>query len=167
MLLTVLAFYIAFIPHQNYIYPIHIDEWVHLAYSNAVLNAGSIQFNEPFSGQYAIGMGADLEIGFHLFLGIFQRISGIQWIDIYRFFPSIIFVIAVLSVYILARRLGFGWDATGVVGRGSIPSRLVPRVLDHRPPARRCAPARCAAAVRCHPGRPFAPPARPGRDSRP
>jgi len=25
-----LAFYIAFIPHQNYPYPVHIDEWVHL-----------------------------------------------------------------------------------------------------------------------------------------
>ncbi len=32
-----LAFYIAFIPHLNYPYPVHIDEWVHLAWSKAML----------------------------------------------------------------------------------------------------------------------------------
>ena len=28
-----LVFYIAFISHLNYPYPVNIDEWVHLAYS--------------------------------------------------------------------------------------------------------------------------------------
>jgi len=39
-----LAFYIAFIPHHNYPYPVHIDEWVHLASSKAMLSAGSTTF---------------------------------------------------------------------------------------------------------------------------
>ena len=37
-----LTFYIAFIPHQNYLYPLHVDEWVHFWRSRAMLEAGSI-----------------------------------------------------------------------------------------------------------------------------
>ena len=46
-----LAFYIAFIPHQGYPYPIHVDEWVHLAFSKAMVQAGSTTFVDPFFGQ--------------------------------------------------------------------------------------------------------------------
>ena len=113
MLLPILglAFYIAFIPHQNYPYPLHVDEWVHLALSNAMLHEGSTTFADPFLGQSTIGLSANLEAGFHLFWGVFQAISGISWMDIFRYFPSIIFIITVLSVYILAQREGFGWEA--------------------------------------------------------
>jgi len=106
-----LAFYIAFIPHQNYPYPLHVDEWFHLAYSKAMLQSGSTTFIEPFFGQATIGLGSNLEAGFHLFWGVFQQLSGISWMTIFRYFPSIIFIITVLSVYILAQREGFGWEA--------------------------------------------------------
>jgi hypothetical protein len=96
-----LAFYIAFLPHHNYPYPVHIDEWVHLASSKALMRAGSITFPGSFL----------LEAGFHLFWGVFQTISGISWMDIFRYFPGIIFIITVLSVYVLAQRQGFGWEA--------------------------------------------------------
>jgi len=92
-----LAFYIAFIPHQHYPYPVHIDEWVHLVNSKALMSAGSVD--------------SSLEAGFHLFWGIFQGISGISWLTIFRYFPSVIFLITVLSVYVMARREGFGWEA--------------------------------------------------------
>jgi len=106
-----LAFYIAFIPHQNYPYPVHIDEWVHLAYSEAMLQAGSTTITDPFSGQWTIGLSSNLEAGFHLFWGVFQQISGISWLTIFRYFPSVIFMLTVLSVYVMARREGFGWEA--------------------------------------------------------
>ena len=96
-----LAFYIAFIPHHNYPYPVHIDEWVHLASFKALISAGSITFSGSFL----------LEAGFHLFWGVFQSISGISWLTIFRYFPGIVFIITVLSVYILAHRQGFGWEA--------------------------------------------------------
>ena len=99
--ILVLAFYIAFIPHQNYLYPLHVDEWVHLARSGAMLEAGSITFPHSFL----------LEAGFHLFWGVFQSISGISWLTIFRYFPGVIFIITILSVYVLARRQGFGWEA--------------------------------------------------------
>lgn len=127
-----LAFYIAFIPHQNYPYPVHIDEWVHLANSEAILKAGSITFNDPFFGDAAMGLSSNLEAGFHLFWGIFHQISGVSWLTIFRYFPGIISAITVLSVYVLAQRRGFGWEAAlftslipttiGILG----PSFLVP-----------------------------------------
>jgi len=105
-----LAFYMAYIPHLHYPYPVHIDEWVHMAFSKAILTEGNISFPYPFSGE-VIQLFDQMEIGFQLFWGIFQRISGISWPDIFRFFPSIIFMITVFSVYTMARKEGFGWEA--------------------------------------------------------
>ena len=120
-----LAFYIAFIPHLNYPYPLHVDEWIHLVNSKELMQAGSITFPGSFL----------LEAGFHTFLGIFQRISGIPWIDIFRYLPATIFMITVLSVYIMAQKHGFGLEAAfftslmlttvGILG----PAFLVPMSL--------------------------------------
>ena len=106
-----LAFYIAFIPNQNYLYPVHIDEWVHLAYAKAMLQAQDVTFLDPFSGQPPVGLESKLYIGYYLFWGVFQDISGISWLTIFRYFPSIIFIFTALSTYVLARRWGAGWEA--------------------------------------------------------
>ncbi|MFC1874073.1 hypothetical protein ACFLYX_02090 [Chloroflexota bacterium] len=134
MLLLVLglSFYITFIPHQSYPYAIHVDEWKHMAYSQSMMQSGDITFNDPFFGEKTISFRNNLEAGFHLFWGVFQTISGIDWMIIFRYFPSIMFMITVLAVYILASREGFGWEAAfftalipttvGILG----PSFLVP-----------------------------------------
>ncbi len=106
-----LAFFMAFIPHLNYPYAIHIDEWVHIAQSNALLHAGDIFHPDPFPGQQSGIIGMRLELGYHLFMAVFQRLSGISWMDIARYFPGITFVFTVLAVYIFAKRMGFGWEA--------------------------------------------------------
>lgn len=107
-----LAFYIAFLPHQGYPYPVHIDEWVHWAFSEAILKTGSTTSTDPFLGQSIIGFGSPhLEAGYHLFWGTFHQISGVSWLTIFKYFPGVIFMITVLSVYVLARRHGFGWEA--------------------------------------------------------
>ncbi len=62
-----LTFYLAFLPHHNYPYPVHLDEWIHLAYFKAMLEAGSTSFVEPFAGQGTVGVTSNLEAGFHLF----------------------------------------------------------------------------------------------------
>ncbi|MFQ6122503.1 MAG: hypothetical protein ACE5LA_05525 [Dehalococcoidales bacterium] len=130
-----LAFYIAFIPHQGYPYPVHIDEWVHLAHSEAMLQAQDTTFIDPFFGRSTVGLSSNLEAGFHLFWGVFHQISGISWLAIFRYFPSIIFMLTMLSVYVLAQREGFGWEAAlfaclipttvGILG----PAFLVPMAL--------------------------------------
>jgi len=108
--IAALAFYIAFIPNLNYPYPVHIDDWQNMAFGKAMLRAGSTTFVDPVLGKSTIGLlSLGLEVGFHAFWGVFQRISSLSWLTIIRYFPSIVFMMTVLSVYILARRRGFGW----------------------------------------------------------
>lgn len=106
-----LAFYMALIPNLNYPYPVHIDEWVHIAYSNSLLQAADINHLEPFSGQGGGGIVAILEVGFHVLFGVFYKISGMSWVAIVRYIPGIIFAFTALSAYVLGRREGFGWEA--------------------------------------------------------
>ena len=105
LLVATFAFYIAFIRHLNYPYPVHVDEWVHLAYAKAKLA-------EPFFGLSMEGaFNPNLEAGFHLFLSTLRQIGGLPWLAIFRYFPSVVFTMTVLSVYILARRERFGLEA--------------------------------------------------------
>jgi hypothetical protein len=130
-----LAFYIAFIPKLSYAYPVHIDEWVHLAHVDSLLATGGLDYPDPFTGFGIAGPVRLLESGFHVFVGVFSRISGLPELTIVRFMPGIIFMLTVLSVYVLARREGFGWEAAfiaclipttvGVMG----PAFLVPLAL--------------------------------------
>ncbi len=106
-----LAFYIAYIPHFKYPYPVHIDEWVHLACSKEIIiEASAVGLSSPFSGGAPV-LNQTYEVGYHLFWAVFHQISGISWSTIYGYFAGVIFIITVLSVYILARRQGFGWEA--------------------------------------------------------
>jgi hypothetical protein len=106
-----LAFFIAFIPNLHYPYPVHIDEWVHVAHTDALLQAGGLNYHDPFSGLGTAGLVGVLESGFHVLFGVFYKISGLSWLTIVRYMPSVVFMITTLSVYILARRERFGWEA--------------------------------------------------------
>ncbi|MFC1915832.1 hypothetical protein ACFLW4_03975 [Chloroflexota bacterium] len=106
-----LAFYLASITHQGYPYLVHLDEWVHLACSNEIIKgATAFGLTDPFRGGTPIHNQL-LEVGFHVFWAVFHQISGISWLDIFKYFPGIVFMVTVLSVYILAQRQGFGWEA--------------------------------------------------------
>lgn len=105
-----LAFYITFIPHLSYPYAVHIDDWTVLAHMGSIQQTGQLLFEDPFTGQ-AGDMYSMMSRGFHLIWAVFQFISGLSWMTIARYFPSIIFMVTVLSVYVLARREGFGWEA--------------------------------------------------------
>lgn len=130
-----LAFYLAFIPHSNYPYPVHLDEWGHWANSNEIIKQASVaDLTNPFYGGEPT-INQLFSVGSHLFWAVFRQISDIPWLDIFKYFPSIIFVITVLSVYVLAQRQGFGWEAAlftclipttvGILG----PGFLVPAAL--------------------------------------
>ncbi|MFC2072338.1 hypothetical protein ACFLUU_06495 [Chloroflexota bacterium] len=109
--IMVLAFYITFIPHLNYPYPVHLDEWTHLANAKQIVRqASAFDVTNPVSGGQA-STNQVYEVGFILPLAIFHQVSGIPWLTVFRYFPSIIFMVTVLSVYILGRRQGFGWEA--------------------------------------------------------
>ena len=109
--ILLLAIYMAFIPHMGYAYPFHGDEWMHMAYAETVAQTGAITFPDPFTGLGEVGLGSNLWVGFHIFWAIFQQVSGIPWIGLFRYFPAVIFMFTVLAVYILANRQGYGPEA--------------------------------------------------------
>ncbi|MHB8085424.1 MAG: glycosyltransferase family protein [Dehalococcoidia bacterium] len=111
LLILALAFYMAFIPHIGYAYPLHGDEWMHMTYAETIAGTGSITFPDPFTGLTDIKLGANLWVGYHTLWAMFQQASGIDWIILFRYFPSIIFMLTVLAVYILAFRQGYGLEA--------------------------------------------------------
>ncbi|MCX6004915.1 MAG: hypothetical protein NT082_04510, partial [Chloroflexi bacterium] len=109
--ILLLAFYMANIPHIGYAYPLHVDEWMHMTYAETIVQTGSITFPDPFTGQGEVGVGSNLWVGFHIFWAVFQQVSGIPWIPLFRYFPAIIFMLTVLAVYVLANREGYGLEA--------------------------------------------------------
>jgi len=117
-LILALGYGLTFIPHLNYIYPIHVDEWMHLAYSRAIQEAGSIsvstvpiyEFPNFTTGQLVMRPG-DVEPGFHLLWAVLQQVTGISWLIIFRYFPGVIFMLTISSVYVLAKRKGYGLEA--------------------------------------------------------
>ncbi|MGA9048024.1 MAG: hypothetical protein WB588_03435 [Dehalococcoidia bacterium] len=111
LLILVLAFCVSFIPHIGYAYPLHVDEWMHMTYAETIAQTGSITFPDPFTGLTNINLGDNLWVGFHILWAMFQQVSGIDWITLFRYFPSIIFMITVLAVYVLASRQGYGLEA--------------------------------------------------------
>ncbi len=109
ILILLLAFNLNFTPHNYYQYPVHVDEWVNFAISQAILGEGNVVYTEPFMGEKIIIN--DLEIGLRTFLAVFKDLTGFSWIFIFRYMPSIIFMITVLGVYTFANRGGYGLQA--------------------------------------------------------
>jgi len=111
ILILLLAFLAAFVPHIGYAYPVHLDEWLHLAYANAVIDTGTLTFPEPVTGTKTSGPGSNLEMAYHLLLASLQQVSGIDWLVLFRFGPSLVFMLTVLAVYVLCRKEGYGLEA--------------------------------------------------------
>ena len=114
ILFVILAFaaFATFIPHLDYAYPVHGDEWMHMTYSEAIVQTGNTSYVEPFQGQSTSESFADNpENGFYILFALLQQISGINFTDIFVYFPVIFFIITVLGVYALGRREGFGLEA--------------------------------------------------------
>jgi hypothetical protein len=105
-----LAFYIGFLPHQSYPYPVHLDEWNNYTYSQAITATQGISFPNPWYGGAALTYPSN-EVGFNVFLSVLHMVSGIPLLTIYRFFPAVILMVTALAVYSLARREGFGGEA--------------------------------------------------------
>lgn len=109
ILILLIAFYLNFTPHRDYPYPVHVDEWTNVAFSQSLINSKSTVFIEPFMGEKMIEN--DLEIGMRLFVALFKEITGLAWLHVVRYLPSVIFLITVLSVYIFASKGGYGLQA--------------------------------------------------------
>jgi hypothetical protein len=109
ILILLLAFNLNLTPHKDYQYPVHVDEWENFAVSQAILDSGNVVYIEPFMGEKTITN--DLEIGLRTFLAVFKSVTGMSWLLIFRYMPSIIFMFTILGVYIFANRDGYGLQA--------------------------------------------------------
>ena len=133
--ILVLAAYIALIPHMDYPYPVHLDEWSHMAEAKRMMVLGDVNVAHELWRPLMADETPFFEVGFHLFTGIFQNVSGLSWVTITRYLPLVIFALTVLSAYIFGKRNGFGWEAAlmtclvpttvGILG----PGLLVPVAL--------------------------------------
>lgn len=114
-LIICLGVFISLIPRMDYAYPVHLDEWFGMACANQILNQDSA-FNllSPFNGSPA-DFFQSAEFGFHLLIGLFHEISGIDWLIIFRFLPSLIFVFTIISAYLMGKKLGFGLEAAAFI----------------------------------------------------
>ncbi len=118
ILILVLGYGLTFIPHSDYPYPLHVDEWMHLAYSRAIQEAGSLnvatvpiyEFPDFATGKLMTRPG-DVEPAFHVFWAIGQQVTTISWLTIFRYFPGLIFLLTIFAVYVLAMRNGYGLEA--------------------------------------------------------
>jgi len=117
VLIAVLGYLLALIPHFDYAYPLHVDEWMHMSYSRAIQEAGSTtvavvpvyEFPDFDTGQLVLRPG-DVESAFHVFWAVLQGVTGIFWLIIFRFFPGLVFILTIFSVYVLAQRKGYGLE---------------------------------------------------------
>ena len=111
--ILVLAFFMASIPHWEYLYPLHIDEWWHYGDAQSLIEAGRISFPNPFDSGTLLS--PDKELGFHLFLGEFKLITGVSWLNLVRFLPGIIFALLAFLAYAFGKGRGFGLGAAFLV----------------------------------------------------
>ncbi len=113
VLILLLAVFMAGIPHLDYIYPLHIDEWWHYGDSQSLVANGHFPYPDPFnSGQV---LAEDIEAGYHLLLGVIRLITDISWLNLFRFLPSFIFAMLAFQAYAFGRGMGFGLGAAFLV----------------------------------------------------
>lgn len=104
-----LAFYMGMIPRLHYQYPLHQDEWTHLAEASAITEGGGIPEQDPVTGEAR--PAPHPEVGYHLFLAEVRLLTGLPWQTIFRYLPSTVFALTALCAYAFGRRWGFGFEA--------------------------------------------------------
>jgi len=138
LLVCILAFiaYMTYLPHsvEEYTLPLHADEWIHWGYTRGFMEAGSLDFPNPLTGEEE---AVNPEIGFHAFLGCFRWLSGVSLRTVFLFLPATLAVLTGLAAFAWGEehKRGYGWGAAFFVAfvpttvRFLGPSFLVPLSL--------------------------------------
>jgi len=80
-----------------YPYPIHGDEWTHLAQGISFMEKGTLSNTNPY---IVMGVANDLELGFHAFIAQFFTLTGLNPILNQRFLPASFIILYILSIVI-------------------------------------------------------------------
>jgi hypothetical protein len=102
------SFWVGMSPHWDYIYPLHVDEWFALGYTQSTLNYGSLEYPNPYS-PWEVSLHP--EMGFHLLLGFLETVTGLSWMSLYRIAPGVLLALLAFLTYAFGHRSGFGWAA--------------------------------------------------------
>ena len=112
-MILVLAFFMASIPHLDYQYPLHVDEWWRYGGSYSLLKTGHLTYPDIFNNGAV--KDTDIEIGFHLFIGELKLITGLSWLALFRFLPGLILALLAFGAYAFGRKKGYGLEAAFLV----------------------------------------------------
>lgn len=96
--ILILSAFSAYIPHMNYPYPLHVDEWFHITVAEEIIHNSAIDL---YSGTpFHLGM----ERAWHIMLaGIFLIFPPLT---IYLFLIITLAILATFSIYTFAKRYG-------------------------------------------------------------
>jgi hypothetical protein len=95
ILFITIALITNYLPHLNYSFPIHVDEYVHYQYSNHFSNNAPLYFGQD---------NKSLEAGFHYLLATLNSL-GVPYLFMFNFFASLVTLIICLCVFITTRKL--------------------------------------------------------------
>ena len=93
---------VAYQPHANYPYPLHVDEWFHIAQAQKIAENNLVPIDFDV---YTNEKRGYFEVLWHYPLAIFDFIFS-PGITIWQFLPALMAALAVLSTYFFARRWG-------------------------------------------------------------
>jgi len=98
----------------QYPFPLHADEWTHLAQAIDTIENRGVSFKNPyFSQDFNYTQTGFLEPGFHVFLAEFFVLSGVDRVFGYQYLPALFACISALMLFMLARKLS-GSFAVGI-----------------------------------------------------
>lgn len=102
------SFWIGMSAHWDDPYPLHVDEWFAIGYAQSTLDAGGLEYPNPYrQGEISFHP----EMGFHLLLGFLKTTTGLSWMSLYRVAPGVLLALLGFLTYSFGRRAGFGWAA--------------------------------------------------------
>ena len=85
-----------------YPYPIHADEWTHLAQGIYIMESKTLGFANPYSPSF--DFHRDFESGFHIFLAFFFGITGLDPVLNYQYLPALFFALNSVLLFMLVRK---------------------------------------------------------------
>ncbi|MDE1767106.1 MAG: glycosyltransferase family 39 protein [Thaumarchaeota archaeon] len=101
VLVLFLSVALTYYPHISYQFPLHVDEWYHIATAQSIAKTGPLTHLSIYTGQLS---PVDIEIGYHTLLALVLILFEPS-ITAWTYIPLILQVIAVLVVFLFVYRL--------------------------------------------------------------
>lgn len=113
---VLLAFLVAVGPRFDYPYPIHVDEWTHLAYADALIQNENLPHADPLYGMESVPFRP--ELGFRVLLGELRLATGLSWDGMFPYICGGLFALFAISMLYLGYAAGAG-PLVGILALGT------------------------------------------------